>query len=354
MTAQGLDAVNAVVVAPTRSESHNAWASGVRDELFHLLDAALAGDVVVHLGCDHVRIGEGTLDEGDEFGEHRGAGEHSLADELGGREAVRFGGGRDLLPFEIREVHGPRLAWNGLPFAGDRVRFVLGVRGSGFRSWFSLPGARRGVGRANVAAKLARSSTTREAAAGGGIASESGQACACRACINGAWLCSVAFGTESDKVFHGEWKAKVSQSGRGLCGLCRAPLGPVGNPASRPASAVCRNQADGQPRAGCFGVAAQRGKGRRHPPARCRHVDPPGDTAVCPHPKFSELPVQMPDMRCAKSLQPDVLHRLRQPQQPGAQRYRQGRDFGVDGRHGFDRPIHLRVLSQSELLRCDL
>ena len=35
----------------------------------------------------------------------------------------------------------------------------------------------------------------------------------------------------------------------------------------RTASAVRRDKAHGQPRAGCFGVAAQRGEGRRHPPA---------------------------------------------------------------------------------------
>ena len=76
-----------------------------------------------------------------------------------------------------------------------------------------------------------------------------------------------------------------------------------------------------------------------------RHVDPPSDTTVCPHPKFPELPVEMPDMRCAKSLQPDTLHRLQQPKQPGAQRHWQGCDFGVDGRYGFDRPIHPRHIA---------
>ena len=39
-------------------------------------------------------------------------------------------------------------------------------------------------------------------------------------------------------------------------------------------------------------------------------------------------------MRRAKRVEADSLHRLQPPQQPGAQRHRQGLDFGVDGRQG--------------------
>jgi len=50
-------------------------------------------------------------------------------------------------------------------------------------------------------------------------------------------------------------------------------------------------------------------------------------------------------MRCAKRLQADALHRLRQPHRPGAQSHRQGFDLGVGGRDGFDRPDHVRSIA---------
>ncbi len=68
-------------------------------------------------------------------------------------------------------------------------------------------------------------------------------------------------------------------------------------------------------RADRFGVAA---KGREdmhhHPPARRRHVNPMRDAACGSHPQIPQLPLEMPDMRCTESLQPDIFHRLEQPQ----------------------------------------
>ena len=53
----------------------------------------------------------------------------------------------------------------------------------------------------------------------------------------------------------------------------------------------------------------------------------------------------MPDMERAKRLRTDILRRLQQTDQPCAQVYRQGLDFGVDGRDGFDRPTHARNIA---------
>ena len=41
------------------------------------------------------------------------------------------------------------------------------------------------------------------------------------------------------------------------------------------------------------------------------------------------------------------LHRLQETDRPWAQRYRRGRDFGIDGRDGFDRPVHIRFIAYS-------
>ena len=69
------------------------------------------------------------------------------------------------------------------------------------------------------------------------------------------------------------------------------------------------------------------------------------DTPFRSNSKLPKLAFKMPDMRCAKRLQTGVLHRLQQPDEPSAQRYRQGFDFSIDGRDGFDRPTHARYIA---------
>ena len=50
-------------------------------------------------------------------------------------------------------------------------------------------------------------------------------------------------------------------------------------------------------------------------------------------------------------LQTDVLYRLQQAEEPGAQFHRQMLDFGVDGREGLDRPAQ-RVYIADPLYSC--
>lgn len=82
-----------------------------------------------------------------------------------------------------------------------------------------------------------------------------------------------------------------------------------------------------------------------HPPAGRCHVDSAGNASWRPNPQFPQFTLEVPDVRSSELRQTNALNKFEKANQPGAQRWRQGLDLGIDTFKDLNRPVHNELIA---------